>query len=153
MELVDVSSLTMLRGQRISVSLSTLCTCCTTGPASECLFLMAWLCEFSDASVCVQHFRNPGTGTSAILVYKQVHRKAKSAKPALVQITESNQDRAGDFTASNHSVMGLLYSHQPVLIWTAAYVAYRYPMKGLLLARIHRHACWFHCNGLVSKSL
>jgi hypothetical protein len=57
------------------------------------LFVMAWHWEFSNASVCVQYFRNPGTGTSAILVCPQVHRKEKSAKIALVQITKSNQDR------------------------------------------------------------
>jgi hypothetical protein len=34
---------------------------------------MAWRSDFSGASFCVKHFRNPGTGTSAILVYTQVH--------------------------------------------------------------------------------
>jgi hypothetical protein len=77
---------------RISLSLSTLCTCCTTVLASGYLFMMTWHWEFSDVSVCVQYFRSPGTGASAILVYKQVHRKVKSAKTVLVQITKSNKD-------------------------------------------------------------
>jgi hypothetical protein len=40
-------------------------------------------------------------------------------------------------------------------IWTAAYirVAYLYPRKCLLNARIHGHASWFHSNCLVSKTL
>jgi hypothetical protein len=35
------------------------------------------------------------------------------------------------------------------LIWTAAYIALRYPRRCLLLARIHGHACWFYSNELV----
>jgi hypothetical protein len=33
------------------------------------------------------------------------------------------------------------------------FVACRYPWTRLLLARIHGHACWFHRNDLVFKSL
>jgi hypothetical protein len=40
-----------------------------------------------------------------------------------------------------------------VLIWTAAYIAYRYPRKYPLLARIHGHAYWFYSNEQISKSL
>jgi hypothetical protein len=38
------------------------------------LFVMAWLSDFSDDSARLQYFRNPGSGTSAILVYTQFHR-------------------------------------------------------------------------------
>jgi hypothetical protein len=54
--------------------LITLCTCCTTEGASEYLFVMTWFSHFSDDSASLQYFRNPGSGTSAILVYTQFHR-------------------------------------------------------------------------------
>jgi hypothetical protein len=63
-----------VRPARISMPLSTLCTCCTTEPASEYFFVMAWHWEFSDTSFYVLSFWNPRTGRSAILGYTQVHR-------------------------------------------------------------------------------
>jgi hypothetical protein len=48
---------------RISMSLSTLCTCCTTESASGYLFVMAWHWDFSDDSSCLQYFWNPSSGT------------------------------------------------------------------------------------------
>jgi hypothetical protein len=74
------STLAVVHPARILMSLSILCTCFTTVPASGYLFVNAWHWEFSDASVCVKYFRNPSTGTSAILVYTQVQRKVKSVK-------------------------------------------------------------------------
>jgi hypothetical protein len=40
-----------------------------------------------------------------------------------------------------------------VLIWMAAYIAYRYPKKCLLNTRIHGYDWWFHSSELVSKNL
>jgi hypothetical protein len=36
--------------------------------------VMTWHSDFRNASFCLQYFRNPSTGVSAILVYTQVHR-------------------------------------------------------------------------------
>jgi hypothetical protein len=63
-----------MHSARISMSLSTLYTFCTTEAASGHLFVMSWHWDFSDASFYVQYFWNPNTGSSAILVYTQVHR-------------------------------------------------------------------------------
>jgi hypothetical protein len=57
---------------RISMSLSTLYTCSNTEAASGYLFMTAWDSDFSDASFCLQYFRNVCTGMSTILVYTQV---------------------------------------------------------------------------------
>jgi hypothetical protein len=61
---------------RFSVSLNTLCICCTTEAASGYLrvFVMAWHSDFNDASFYVQYFRNPRPGTSGILICSQVHQ-------------------------------------------------------------------------------
>jgi hypothetical protein len=40
-----------------------------------------------------------------------------------------------------------------VVIWTAAYIPYRYPRKCLLNLSLHGNACWCHSDVLVSKNL
>jgi hypothetical protein len=68
------STLHVVYPARITMLLSTLCTCCTTEPASLYLFVIVWHRDSSDASFCIQYFRNPGTWTSAISAVTRVHR-------------------------------------------------------------------------------
>jgi hypothetical protein len=54
---------------------------------------MAWLSDFSDDSACLQYFPNPGSGTSAILVYTQFHHLF-----IVSHGTAHNSGRAANFT-------------------------------------------------------
>jgi hypothetical protein len=49
--------------------------CANHGPVpSGYLFVMPWHSDFSDDSSCLQYFWNLGSGTSATLVYNEIHR-------------------------------------------------------------------------------
>jgi hypothetical protein len=54
---------------------------------------MAWLSDFSDDSAYLQYFRNPGSGTYAVLVYTQIHRLFVAPHS-----TAHNRGRAETFT-------------------------------------------------------
>jgi hypothetical protein len=54
---------------------------------------MAWDSDFSDAIFYIQYFRNPGTGTPAILVYTQIHRFFVASHS-----TVHNRSRVASFT-------------------------------------------------------
>jgi hypothetical protein len=59
-----------------------------------------------------------------------------------------------DFQGQGGGIQLCLHTvYAPVLIWPAALIALRYPMRCLLLARIHGHACGFHRKDLAFKSL
>jgi hypothetical protein len=69
--------------------------------------MMTWHSDFSDASFCVQYFRNSGPRTSAILVYSQVH----SLFFFVSHSTAHTRGRAANFTAHHLHQTGVRREH------------------------------------------